>query len=778
MAHSSIRRRRQAAQRWAAGFAIAVATPAFAIGLGDIEVRSNLGEILDASVAIAPGEGESLAPECFALARGAADGTRFITRARLMIEGDRASRRLRIRSLAPVNDPAVTLRVNAACPRGGGLVTRDFVVLLDPRARGAGAIDEPLAGDRGVPPSGASASPPEASAMAAERSSAAFESRPGDTLKSIASAIFPRNGGARRVFIEALREENPGLAPLKDGEPIPAGSPLKLPDLRTFAKGRSLDGAPAKSTPVAQAVTAPPKAAHQEVARAAPKPAKAAPEVVAKAPAPAPIVPPAPAKGASKAAGGAFVLKLSAPEIDLARSRGVNEQARAKLRERQLLLDADDQLSALLSLRNSVKVLEGRVAELQLKLSTVVSIPVPATKVAPAPASIEPPIMPKAAPPVVAKVELPPAPIPAPAAVLAPAPAPVPTSMPVPTPAQVNAEPVVDAPAPKGEPEASAAPAKAETAASTPIAKASPAVPAPPPRPTAPDATTLPDWLWGVVALLALAVAWIGLRIMRRRAAQPAFAPAEPSVLPHSIADAEDIASAPIFEADAPSMVIARDTAQAPASVRRTMDSDANLATSITAGDPSDLRRRYIEERFPEIVAHTIELEESDSIVKGARLFYEDGAVPRAVELLQFAIEEKPGEIKRWLALFEIFRLEHLTGEFAELASRFQEYHGNSEYWAKVRYFGREVDPSNALYREEALDDIETIGLSSTAKKMQALVFDPLAENWLNAPMDFSSEVLATQLRAKLMASAGITEADLIPNPMSALKNVEMFTVA
>ena len=764
MAHSSNRRQRQATLRWAAGFAIAAAAPAFAIGLGDLEVRSSLGEILDASVAIAPGEGESLAPECFALARGAADGTRFVTRARLTIEGDPASRRLRIRTLAPVNEPAVTLRVNAACPRGGGLVTRDFVVLLDPRARRTGAIDEPQArGHAIVPSSTASAPAPDTAAMASERPAEAFESRPGDTLKSVASAIFPRNRGARRVFIEALREENPGLAPLKDDDPIPAGSPLRLPDLRTFAKGRSLGWAPAKPSPAAQEAVLPPKAAKQEVAPAASRPVTA-PAVSAKAPAPAPMAPPAAAKTASKTAGGAFLLKLSAPEIDLGRSRGVNEQTRAKLRVRQLLLDADDQLSALLSLRNSMKVLEGRVAELQLKLSTVASIPAPATKVSPAPANIEPPVVPKAAP--VAKVE------PAPAPVPAPAPAPVPT------PAPAKPEPVADAPAPKGEPAASVAPAKAETAASTPIAKAAPVVPAPTPKPSAPDGATLPDWLWGVVALLVLAVAWIGLRIMRRRAAQPAFVPAGPTVHSHSIADDEDIASAAMFEAEAPTMATARDGAQAPVSVRRTMDSDANLATSITAGDPSDLRRRYIEERFPEIGAHTIELEEPDSIVKGARLFYEDGALPRAVELLQFAIEEKPGEIKRWLALFEIFRLERLTGEFAELASRFQEYHGTSEHWAKVQYFGREVDPANPLYREEALDDIETIGLSSSAKKMQALVFDPLAENWLNAPMDFSSEVLATQLRAKFMASAGITEADLIPNPMSALKNVEMFTVA
>jgi len=56
--------------------------------------------------------------------------------------------------------------------------------------------------------------------------------------------------------------------------------------------------------------------------------------------------------------------------------------------------------------------------------------------------------------------------------------------------------------------------------------------------------------------------------------------------------------------------------------------------------------------------------------------------------------------------------------------------------------------------------------------------FDPIAENWLGAPMDFENEVLANDLRKAVMAEAGITDGDLLPNPMPALRNVEMFTVA
>jgi hypothetical protein len=170
--------------------------------------------------------------------------------------------------------------------------------------------------------------------------------------------------------------------------------------------------------------------------------------------------------------------------------------------------------------------------------------------------------------------------------------------------------------------------------------------------------------------------------------------------------------------------------------------------------------------------------------VKGARLFYEDGAVSRAVELLQFAIEDKPADVRPWLALFEIFRLERLTGEFAELAGRFRQHHGGGEYWPKVQFFGREIDPANALYKEKPLNTLDTIGPREARRLAAGLAnvgpvsnFDPIAENWLNAPMDFENEVLANEMRMKLMSEASLTEQDLVPNPMPALRSVEMFNV-
>jgi hypothetical protein len=205
------------------------------------------------------------------------------------------------------------------------------------------------------------------------------------------------------------------------------------------------------------------------------------------------------------------------------------------------------------------------------------------------------------------------------------------------------------------------------------------------------------------------------------------------------------------------------------------MTSDAGLATRLEE-DTEQLRRRYIEERFPEIRSGAIVLDDPASVVKGARLFYEDGAIPRAVELLSFAIEDRPGQLRPWLALFEIYRLERLAGEYADLAGRFAQRHGETEQWPKVRAFGREVDPSNPLFQETPVKSLETIG-PREARRMAAAAVDPVTENWLEAPMDFENEVLATELRRSLMSRDAVEERDLAPNPMPALRSVEMFPV-
>jgi hypothetical protein len=454
---------------------------------------------------------------------------------------------------------------------------------------------------------------------------------------------------------------------------------------------------------------------------------------------------------------GDFVLKLSASAMDLDASRGIDDKTRAKLRERLMILDADDQVSALLSLRHSVKELETQVADLRLKLSEMpASFPPP--KPQPAPVAIEPPkVVPapvKVEPP---KVEAPKVEAPEPVKVETPKVEPPKVEPPKVEPAKV--EP------PKVEPPKAEPPLPSKAA------------------PQSPPTEWLDYALWALAAIFIIIAVMLALRLRRNRDAEEEEEPGT-----HDLGAPEDSGLGPDTDGlDDDHIVVADELPEGmemevesppPAQERRReMDADVDLPTNIPT-NTDDLRRRYIEERFPEIGKGAISLDDPDSVVKGARLFYEDGALPRAVELLQYAIERKPEELKCWLALFEIFRLESLTGEFAELATRFKELHGKSDYWPKVQYFGREIDPGNALYREAPINSFETIGPAQAKKLAAASNVDPVAENWLGAPMDFENEVLANDLRRTLMADAGINEGDLVPNPMPALRNVEMFNVA
>ncbi len=741
MAHSWRTGSRPLAILLAAGLA-SFASDSGAIALGDALVRSALGENLDVRIPVMMERGESIEPSCFTLAREPATEIPRLGAASISIERSAQGTLLRIRSSTPTDDPALMVGIVATCAGLANPYRRDYSILV---------------GKRPVATAGPSAAPLSIVAT--------LMARVGDTLESIASAVFPSNRSVKKSYIEALRASNPPLASLADGDPIPLDTPIALPDLRTFARAR-----PPVETQVASALRAEPAAPppRRDVERPAVKPA---PPRVAAAPREKPVAPPVieprvrserpppvilpPHRTARGKSTPGYQLKLSSGEVDLTRSRAIDDRMRAQLRDRQLMLDADDQVAAVLALRNSVKQLETRVAELQLKLAGMPSSfpPAKAEPAPPAPRIVELPkpaavekAPPKVEPPKPVVVEPPPKPVvvepPKAVAIVPPKPAPVEP------PKVAVVEPPVRPPAP---------------VASTP------STPSPAPKATAKpgefESAIQEYWLWGLFGVVVLVIVILVWRLARRRA-ETAYE-MEEEVAEEPIVVAEE------FEREEP---IPADESVAEELERRSMESDASLATRLPTEGADDLRRRYIEERFPEILNRTIVLDDADSVIKGARLFYEDGALARAIELLHFAVERRPEEVRTWLALFEIFRLERLSGQFADLAFRFKEEHGKSDYWRKVQFFGREIDPGNTLYQDESIKSFETIGPREARKIAQE--FDPVAENWLNAPMDFQNEVLANELRKALMAKAGITEQDLVPNPMPALRNVEMFTVA
>ena len=191
------------------------------------------------------------------------------------------------------------------------------------------------------------------------------------------------------------------------------------------------------------------------------------------------------------------------------------------------------------------------------------------------------------------------------------------------------------------------------------------------------------------------------------------------------------------------------------------LDIDLNDVASFPAnsGDQTSedrMRRlRYMQERYPELAARTVSIDEPESIIDAARLYYEENQLGKACELLIYSVEERPQEIRYWLAKFELFRLEKMSRQFGELADKFQLLFGNTDAWPKVRDIGHELDSGNPLFAAST-----GTGTTSTEK------FDPATENWLNAQASSDasaqhiSQALVADLRSSLFSEYRVTHAD------------------
>ncbi len=157
---------------------------ALAVGLGEIEVRSALGQVLDARIPLAIEPGKPVDASCFSLLRGARDRA-VPTLVRAPSPGARFGRRgLRIRSPSRSRSPRSRCACGAACPGRPDQDERQYTVLLDPAPGTQGVSSIPVIG-------------------------ASLAARRGDTLATIAGQVFPEDRAARLQYLAALREANP-----------------------------------------------------------------------------------------------------------------------------------------------------------------------------------------------------------------------------------------------------------------------------------------------------------------------------------------------------------------------------------------------------------------------------------------------------------------------------------------------------------------------------------------------------------------------------------------
>lgn len=226
--------------------------PAAAVELGDVQVRSHLGQPLRASVAYALAPSEALSNTCVSVqsgqlpggAPGIGDAAVSVANGIISITGESA-----------VREPLVSLRLNVHCPYAAR-ISRDYTLLVDPAGIGETAVaTQPAApASRRTPAaagSSAAATAPALENLGPVVEGTRYQVQPGESLSEIVQRIENRPVGLWPA-VYSIFAANPGAFMDDDPNKLKAGSWLTIPD---FGAQAPLTVAPA--APIAQPVAAP-----------------------------------------------------------------------------------------------------------------------------------------------------------------------------------------------------------------------------------------------------------------------------------------------------------------------------------------------------------------------------------------------------------------------------------------------------------------------------------------------------------------------------------------
>jgi pilus assembly protein FimV len=794
-----------------------------AVGLGNLDVRSYLGEPLNLRIGVITQQNEEIETGCFAVINTPGSEANVSRRdVRLTLVETRNSRYLEVRGTNAFNEPIGRLSIRAGCQADSGVV-RDYPLLLDPAPLLAPPLANADVATNSVPRTTVQSSTVNAGNDVAAR----WTVYEGDTLSSLAGGIHPGNKARQNQYIVALRALNPALAGVANNAPLQPNSQLVLPDLKTLsgaanrasATSSSLVAREANRAPKSRERTRPNVAASKVLRPLTAQPALptatarvTTPTAEEKNSAKADAAAKAPEPKKAAAADG-FRLRISGGDLDLSRSQGITDETRAQLRERFAALDADDQTAQLLALKNTVKQIEKRLNEMQLKMAT---LPASGT-LAGSPAESVGAVVPPTATPTPSVVEKAPSEV---VAAVKPIPTPAPPKTVEPVKPNVEgtsptdfttlivvglsvlalaalawwalkrraANTLVESQQAGGKNSSSdefntwvndpdtELPAESDTPKTARASNGS--------RASGKPATVRSESGLGKVdaakstgrfaadgAAHAAAQAGAGSDVSKLASTrnQSTESQAEPYTLPRALSEA----GFTLPDASPPSPLATTNRAKTDSKpittanlvkTTDTFDLDLDLDqqtdhTSSTGDQTSEdrLRRlRYMHERYPELAARTVSIDEPESVIHAARLYYEDNQLGKACELLIYAVEERPQEVRFWLAQFELFRLEKMAPQFADLAEKFELLFGADKSWRKVQQAGFELDPSNPLFAG---------GASGSDQ------FDAAAENWLDAPAGGDavtqniSEALVADLRASLFAEHRVAHADFERGP-------------
>ncbi len=303
--------------------------------LGEISVRSALGERFNASITVAAAEDEELNANCFRLVSPQDENASgVLRRARLVYQYEVGGGRLLIRGEESTSEPLVTLGVKVKCPGEDERVfQRDYRIFLDPPEYRSGVTQQatdtvlPTVKNtirRKLPALGGS-----------------WLSEEGDSVAKIAASYYPRDKARQQAMIEAIYDLNPDL-PQNTNARLNGDWRIQLPMPQQ------------KATPV----PAPLIPALQFDLPAA-KPLESLPRLSLESE-------PSTPNSANLARGsGEFRLRLSEINLDTQRPNTLTPEQTLQLRERLLSLESDDQAAQMLQLKYQVTELEKQLASLR-----------------------------------------------------------------------------------------------------------------------------------------------------------------------------------------------------------------------------------------------------------------------------------------------------------------------------------------------------------------------------------------------------------------------------
>lgn len=309
----------------------AVPKHAHALMLGDVKLHSWLGEPLHVSIPIRAGTEEQLDGSCFHLGRPSPSDEydSYLTQGKLTLEESATGLKLRLTTSKPVNSPFLNIIVEARC--GQGLQRREFVLLLDPPDHSASVV-------KPKPSELHSINSTPAPASSYVRQGEIYTLLAGESINDIVERLYPGDAQMQRRMAKEIKRANPEISQYSRKRPFPENRSIHIPDMN------ALPPVSEKLVPVVQSVLS---AGEPE------RPVK----LIVKS-----------ESLALKSKPAVFQLRLSGDILDMSVVGSMSEEQRQFLREKQLLLEADDQVAAMMSIKNRISQLESTIEEMKLAL--------------------------------------------------------------------------------------------------------------------------------------------------------------------------------------------------------------------------------------------------------------------------------------------------------------------------------------------------------------------------------------------------------------------------